>query len=140
MPRHTRPPAQRKHPRSHIRAQRDRYARRRFAEAKRRLAGDRYLGTLHIRAYPALAGSASERWLQDQLGQAGPVYWVHPEMARRAPHPIREHLWIFGYPDGELTRNPHTRCSCWACQYEEPGRRGRERRAWSADVDEQLHD
>src|SRR4051812_31166961 len=106
MPRHTHPPAVRKHPRSATRYHRDRYIARRWRQAK-----DRY----------------GYRWGAERR---------HPEAVVRQPasggrwEQVDVNDWPFYWPDGFFARNPWTLCSCWMCRYDDGLSRSAEKRRW----------
>lgn len=117
MPRHTHPTTRARHSRAHVRYQRDRWIGRRWRQAK----------DIHANGWSA------RPW------RAGP--FIHPEQAREHHLASGERWsspWPFAKPRNCFARNLFTLCSCGMCQWEEPGRRAKERRLWQADVDASL--
>ena len=134
MPRHTHPRARRKHSRAHVRAQRDRYIKKRWQLGKR-LYGDDFWLSRDLSAPGPVDREHTQ--LRHALRQVGPMVFVHPEVARRLPHWLRwQQPWPFSLEPNRFARNPYTACSCVACRSAKRAdpRRAREKRAWRSDL------
>lgn len=146
MPRKTHPTPVRKHSRRQTRASFERYARRRFNQAKARLGNDPWAFELDLQRAGRRRelGLARIDELRELLDSPGPIFYLHPELQRReARGPRREFVcnWPFLLSPGQLADdNPFTLCSCWWCRCEEPHRRVRERRRWEREAAEDLAD
>ncbi len=108
MPRTNRPRGRHNHPRAHVRAQAQRYAQRRWTDAKNRY-GDYWFTSTRV-------------WVEDANGrqidhsQRCAPYFTHPEDARKDPGAAQ--LWVFAKSMNEYSRNFHTYCSCAGCSGE----------------------
>ena len=138
MPRHTHPKPRSKHSRGHIRYQAHRYAHRRWARAKRLWSTPFDLTYDPYGFLPRPSESELER-LQVTLGQSGPVYFIHPEVAWKVGEPFAP--WPFNRPRSSFARNPWNLCSCWMCANDPETsrqRRAREKSALRLEVAEAI--
>lgn len=138
MPRRTHPRPRCKHARALVRFHRDRYIHKRWRLGKRIYASDFELtddvGRPHW-------GDGQANTFRQLLGQAGPVVFVHPEVARRlAPRERWPQPWPFRLEPGRFVRNPFTDCSCLLCKWDKKVEplRARGRRSWRRELEDVL--